>query len=170
MIVDELARCKASLLHQRDDTNHHIRLLLHERQVLFGLMSKNQEVLLRLKNAFDPLSISTPKDLDSDAINALNEVEKISLLGLAELNLNTGNVLNERLLGSKKCVPKGITEKSKYMDDNKQQLDTPAEEGLRQVCTFGQYICNKQDQICSNTYFSPLTLIILLYIDRLCLR
>ena len=138
MIVDELARCKASLLHQRDDTNHHIRLLLHERQVLFGLMSKNQEVLLRLKNAFDPLSISKPKDLDSNTINSLNEVEKISLLGLAELNLNTGNVLNERLLGSKECIPKGITEKSKYMeDDNKQQLDTPAEEGLRQVCIFG---------------------------------
>ena len=138
MIVDELARCKASLLHQRDDTNHHIRLLLHERQVLFGLMSKNQEVLLRLKNAFDPLSISKPKDLDSNTINSLNEVEKISLLGLAELNLNTGNVLNERLLGSKECIPKGITEKSKYIEDNnKQQLDTPAEEGLRQVCIFG---------------------------------
>merc|ERR1719367_788216 len=125
VIVDELARCKASLLHQRDDTNHHIRLLLHERQVLFGLISENQEVLLRLKNAFDQLSISKSKDLDSNAINSLNEVEKISVLGLAELNLNTGNVLNERLLGSKEYIPKGITEKSKYMEDiNKQQLDT----------------------------------------------
>ena len=147
MIVDELARCKASLLHQRDDTNHHIRLLLHERQVLFGLMSQNQKVLLRLKNAFDPLSISKPKDSDSHAINSLNDVEKISLLGLAELNLNTGNVLNERLLGSKECIPKGITEKPKYMEDNnKQQLDTPAEEGLRQVCIFDQYILYTQNR------------------------
>ena len=141
MIVDELARSKASLLHQRDDTNHHIRLLLHERQILFGLLSENQEILFRLKNAFDPLSVSKPRNSDSSAINSLNslsEVEKISILGLAELNLSTGNVLNERLLGSKEHIPKSITEKSKSVEQaNKLQLDTPAEEGLRQVNKIG---------------------------------
>ena len=137
VIVDELARWKASLLHQRDDTNHHIRLLLHERQVLFGLMSENQNVLHRLKNAFDPLSVATPRDSTKNAINAVdswNDIENISILGLAELNLNTGNVLNERLLGSKEHVPKSITDNTKLTEDyNKRQLDTPAEEGLRQV-------------------------------------
>ena len=137
VIVDELARWKASLLHQRDDTNHHIRLLLHERQVLFGLMSENQKVLHRLKNAFDPLSVGTPRDSTKNAINAVdswNDIENISILGLAELNLNTGNVLNERLLGSKEHVPKSITDNTKLTEDyNKRQLDTPAEEGLRQV-------------------------------------
>ena len=141
MIVDELARSKASLLHQRDDTNHHIRLLLHERQILFGLLSENQEILFRLNNAFDPLSVSKPRNLDSSAINSLSslsEVEKISILGLAELNLSTGNVLNERLLGSKEHIPKSIKEKSKSVEQaNKLQLDTPAEEGLRQVNKIG---------------------------------
>ena len=127
------------MLHQRDDTNHHVRLLLHERQVLFGLMKENQEVLFRLKNAFDPLSVAKPRDSSKTPINSIdswNDIEKISILGLAELNLNTGNVLNERLLGSKEHVPKGITEKSKEIEDHKLQLDTPAEEGLRQVSIF----------------------------------
>ena len=124
------------MLHQRDDTNHHVRLLLHERQVLFGLMKENQEVLFRLKNAFDPLSVAKPGDSSKKPINSWNDIEKISILGLAELNLNTGNVLNERLLGSKEHVPKDITEKSKEIEDHKLQLDTPAEEGLRQVSIF----------------------------------
>ena len=102
-------------------------------------MKENQEVLFRLKNAFDPLAVAKPRDSSKTPINSIdswNDIEKISILGLAELNLNTGNVLNERLLGSKEHVPKGINEKSKEIEDHKLQLDTPAEEGLRQVSIF----------------------------------
>ena len=139
VIVDELARCKAALLHRSDDTNHHIRLLLHERQMLFSWMLETQKALYRLNCAFDPLSVASTKDGQdkSDSTKSAGSwkrTECMSILGLAELNLNTGQNLQERLLGSKLECPKNVMENLKSPEELvKQQLDTPAEEGLRQV-------------------------------------
>lgn len=139
VIVDELARWKASLLQRSDDTNHHIRILLHERQMLFGLMSENQKVLSRLKGAFDPLSVVSTQDAQNNSNSTAmsdpscgNDI--MSILGLAEHNLNTGKILQERLLGNNENRPKDLNETTKLLEDlSKLQLDTPAEEGLRQV-------------------------------------
>merc|ERR1711910_28493 len=76
VIVDELARSKGILMQRNEDCDHYIRLMLHERNVLWNSMSQTQEVLARLKNAFDPLNTmenATSKD-----------VEAASLLGLAD--------------------------------------------------------------------------------------
>ena len=60
--------------------------------------------------------------------------DMMSILGLAEHNLNTGKILQERLLGNNKNRPKDLNETAKLLEDlSKLQLDTPAEEGLRQV-------------------------------------
>ena len=67
------------------------RLMMHERNVLWNSMLQTQEVLARLKNAFDPLNSmenATSKD-----------VEAASLLGLADLSLATVKDLKNRLLG-----------------------------------------------------------------------
>ena len=66
--------------------------MMHERNVLWNSMSQTQEVLARLKNAFDPLNTmenATSKD-----------VEAASLLGLADLSLATVKDLKNRLLGN----------------------------------------------------------------------
>ena len=135
--MDELARCKASLLHQSDDTNHYIRLLLHERQMLFGALFENQKVVSRLKRAFDPLSVTSPKDVPNTPFTITSDSwtgdQIMSVLGLAELNLDTSTKLQERLLGAENR-PKEITANVKSVEDlSSLQLDTPAEEGLRQV-------------------------------------
>ena len=138
VIVEELARCKGTLVQQSDDTNHHIRLLLHERQMLFGLLYENQRVLARLKTAFDPLSsvLSTqdPQNKGGVLEAVQSEYDAISILGLAELNLSTGKSLQNRLLGENENRPKELKITGKVLaDTSKLQLDTPAEEGLRQV-------------------------------------
>ena len=137
VIVEELARWKASLVQQSDDTNHHIRLLLHERQMLFGLLYENQRVLARLKTAFDPLSsvLSTQDPQNKGGVlEALpSENDVMSILGLAELNLTTGKSLENRLLGENENRPKEIKSGKVLTDTPKLQLDTPAEEGLRQI-------------------------------------
>lgn len=149
VIVDELARSKGTLLQRSDDTNHHIRLLLHERQLLFSMMLDNLRVVSRLKNAFDPLSVASLKDpsnksTDNITTNLLKENECISLLGLAEFNLNTGKILKERLLGNTENLPKELTENLKSSDELvKLQMDSPAEEGLRQVNTHFYRSCKK---------------------------
>ena len=78
-------------MQRSDDVDHYVRLLLHERHVLWSSMLETQEVLARLKNAFDPLNTmenATSKD-----------VEAASLLGLADLSLATVKDLKNRLLG-----------------------------------------------------------------------
>ena len=106
--------------------------------MLFGLLSENQKVLSRLKGAFDPLSVLPAQDSQNNS-NPTNLADSspgndmMSILGLAELNLNTGKNLQERLLGAKNR-PKDVKESAKILEDlSKLQLDTPAEEGLRQV-------------------------------------
>ena len=56
VIVDELARWKGTLMQRNDDCDHYIRLMLHERSVLWNSLSQTQEMLLKLKHAFDPLN------------------------------------------------------------------------------------------------------------------
>ncbi len=56
VIVDELARSKASLLHRAELTDHHVRLVLHEHTVLWQTMTDTYKMLARLRNAFDPLA------------------------------------------------------------------------------------------------------------------
>ena len=53
--MDELARWKGILMHRNDDSDHYIRLMLHERSVLWNSLSQTQEMLVKLKHAFDPL-------------------------------------------------------------------------------------------------------------------
>ena len=43
-------------MQRSDDCDHYIRLMLHERSVLWNSMSQTQEMLLKLKHAFDPLN------------------------------------------------------------------------------------------------------------------
>ena len=68
-----------------------IRLMLHERNVLWNSMLQSQEVLSRLKNAFDPLN--SMENAES------KNIEAASLLGLADLSLATVKDLKNRLLG-----------------------------------------------------------------------
>ena len=65
--------------------------MLHERNVLWNSMLQSQEVLARLKNAFDPLNSME----NSESKN----IEAASLLGLADLSLATVKDLKNRLLG-----------------------------------------------------------------------
>ena len=137
--MDDLARGKAALAHRSDDTNHHIRLLLHERQMQFSWMLETQKALYRLNCAFDPLSVASTKNTHNNSgsnksADSWNKTDCLSILGLAELNLNTGKNLQERLLGGKGECPKDVIEILKSPEElAKLQLDTPAEEGLRQV-------------------------------------
>ena len=115
VIVDELAHWKATLLQRNDDVGHHVRLLLHERSLLWDNMNRNLDVMNHLKAAFDPLSTQKEK-----------EQQVCSVLGLAELSLKTANELKERLIGNDQrlqSVPLGLREK----------MDSPAEEGLREL-------------------------------------
>ena len=68
------------------------RLMLHERNVLWNSMLQSQEVLARLKNAFDPLN--SMENVES------KNIEAASLLGLADLSLATVKDLKNRLLGN----------------------------------------------------------------------
>ena len=78
-------------MQRNDECDHYIRLMLHERNVLWSSMLETQEVLARLKNAFDPLN--TMENATS------KNVEAASLLGLADLSLATVKDLKNRLLG-----------------------------------------------------------------------
>jgi len=113
VIVDELARWKGSLIQRNDEVDHHIRLLLHERSVLWEAMKANYQVLSQVRAAFDPLS------------TAPVEPEVVSVLGLADLTLKAGRDLKERLMTDKKAAkPVQVT-----------QMDTPAEGGLRDLAS-----------------------------------
>ena len=120
VIVDELARWKATLLQRSEDCDHYTRLLVHEHTVLWKTMIKTQEVLSRLKNAFDPLN--TMENATS------REIEAASLLGLADLSLNTVQDLKSRLLGTTQL--KTYETKAVRLPA---MLDTPAEEGLKNI-------------------------------------
>lgn len=120
VIVDELARWKGMLMHRNEDCDHYIRLMLHERNVLWNSMLQSQEVLSRLKNAFDPLN--SMENAES------KNIEAASLLGLADLSLATVKDLKNRLLGTTQL--KTYESKLVKLPD---QLETPAEEGLHHI-------------------------------------
>lgn len=120
VIVDELARWKGILMQRSDDCDHYIRLMLHERSVLWNSMSQTQEMLLKLKHAFDPLN--------SMENSISKEVEAASILGLVDLSLGTVQDLRDRLLGTTQL--KTYNSKEVILPN---QLDTPAEEGLKNL-------------------------------------
>jgi hypothetical protein len=105
----------------------------------FSWMLETQKALYRLNCAFDPLSVASTKNTHNNlgsnkSADSWNKTDCLSILGLAELNLNTGKNLQERLLGGKGECPKDVIEILKSPEElAKLQLDTPAEEGLRQV-------------------------------------
>ena len=71
MIVDELARWKASLLHTTEAYEHHVRLTLHEHSDLWKSLGDIYAILSKLQVAFDPLLAKSEKQ----------DVEATSLLG-----------------------------------------------------------------------------------------
>ena len=62
MIVDELARWKASLLHTTECYEHHVRLALHEHSDLWSSLIEIYTIMSRLQLAFDPLLLSKKED------------------------------------------------------------------------------------------------------------
>ena len=127
MIVDELARWKASLLHRSEESEHHIRLLQHEHSVLWTSLTEAYELLCRLNAAFDPLAVRAAP------------AEGASLLGLADHVLETGKRLRERLMGQgddDAGKRRGSIKEGNTTITSIKQLDTPAEEGLKMVRIF----------------------------------
>jgi len=120
VIVDELARWKGTLMQRNDDCDHYIRLMLHEHSVLWNSLSQTQEMLLKLKHAFDPLN--------SMENTISKEIEAASILGISDLSLATVQDLRDRLLGTTQLK----TYHSKEVSLPK-QLDTPAEEGMKNL-------------------------------------
>ncbi len=119
VIVDELARWKANLLHRSEEYDHHIRLLLHEHSVLWTSLANSFVVLSRLQAAFDPLSSSSSP----------SSSEAASLLGMAEHTLALVKTLKDRLVGEKQIKTK----------DNvlvPEKIDTPSEENLKAVSSY----------------------------------
>ena len=55
VIVDELARWKVNLLQRQEDVDRHVRLLLHERAILWDTLNSSADTLANIKAAFDPL-------------------------------------------------------------------------------------------------------------------
>jgi len=117
VIVDELARWKVNLLQRQDDVDHHVRLLLHERAILWDTLNSTADTLANIKAAFDPLGTQTPEG---------GQEEVASVLGLAELSQKMAGELKERLLSDKKGVQ---LEK----EVKRSKIDTPAEGGLRDI-------------------------------------
>jgi len=131
VIVDELARWKACLLQRSDDFDHHVRLLLHERSVLWNSLDQNLDALAQLKSAFDPLSSLVASDGEKDKV--------YSVLGLADKSLETATQLKERLLGTSgssadqphKAAKLRLPRQSQKSD--REQIGTPAEDGLKEL-------------------------------------
>ena len=61
VIVDELARWKVNLLQRQEDVDRHVRLLLHERAILWDTLNSSADTLANIKAAFDPLGTQVCK-------------------------------------------------------------------------------------------------------------
>lgn len=83
MIVDELARWKGMLLQQRSDTDHYVRLLFHERNVLWTNLIEVNSILESLKNAFDPLGVLSSGESSSKKVTP-KSAEAASVIGMAD--------------------------------------------------------------------------------------
>jgi len=120
VIVDELARSKVSLVGRSDEYDHHLRLLLHERSILWQTLDQSCTILNQIKAAFDPLAQPESGD-DDDGSGAA-----ASVLGLADATLESGRALRDRLVTGKRDIATELTVK-------RIQIDTPAESGLREL-------------------------------------
>ena len=124
VIVDELARWKANLIHRNDEYEHNLRLLFHEQSVMWSALEETFTTLANLRSAFDPLSPSTaPRDV-------------ASITGLTDLTLKVALELKTRLMGETKLkeFKKGKSvSKTHARTSLPKQIDTPAEEALKQV-------------------------------------
>ena len=116
VIVDELARWKAGLMQHNEEFSHNVRLALHEHHVLWDTQLKTYLTLKQLKSAFDPLA----KDP--------GPAEKASILGLADHTQKLANELTERLIKEG-----GVRDVSEDKSQALHPMDTPAEEGLKEV-------------------------------------
>jgi hypothetical protein len=131
VIVDELARSKAGLLHRSEQYDHQVRLLQHEHHVMWNTLADTNSLLSRLKSAFDPLTVLPEPDSDF-----------ASLLGLSDRCLAMTEALRERLIGSDERATgikiddrKGYAAGGRTKEKEPMLIDTPAEEGLKEVCT-----------------------------------
>jgi len=133
VIIDELARSKASLQHRGEQYEHQVRLLQHEHSVLWRSLADTNAVLSRLKSAFDPLTV-LPEPFS----------EVASVLGLAENCRGMAEALRERLVGSKAAVDlktaSPLRERVASSGGTPVQIDTPAEEGLRELLAAGSSV------------------------------
>ena len=123
--------CLNPLQHRGEQYEHQVRLLQHEHSVLWRSLADTNAVLTRLKSAFDPLTV-LPEPSS----------EVASVLGLAENCRGMAEALKERLVGSKASVDlktasiKGDADRV-ASGRTPVQIDTPAEEGLRELLAAG---------------------------------
>ena len=110
-----------------------MRLLQHEHSVLWRSLADTNAVLSRLKSAFDPLTV-LPEPFS----------EVTSVLGLAENCRGMAEALRERLVGSKAAVDlktaSPLRERVASSGGTPVQIDTPAEEGLRELLAAGSSV------------------------------
>ncbi|TRY67574.1 hypothetical protein TCAL_07826 [Tigriopus californicus] len=117
VIVDELARWKAGLIHHSDEYNHGVRVLLQEHALLWDSLMKTYGLLSRLKTAFDPLKKPpTPP-------------ECVSLNGLADYSLKCAQELRERLIGQNDLKTEDLNGEPLMP----KQLNTLGEEKLKEI-------------------------------------
>ena len=103
-------------MQHNEEFSHNVRLALHEHHVLWDTQLKTYLTLKQLKSAFDPLA----KDP--------GPAEKASILGLADHTQKLANELTERLIKEG-----GIRDVSEDKGHSLHPMDTPAEEGLKEV-------------------------------------
>lgn len=127
VIVDELARWKAGLIQHNEEFSHNARLALHEHHVLWDTQMKTYLTLNKLKSAFDPLS----KDP--------GPAEKASLLGLADHTQKLASELKDRLI-KEGGIKEDLSERSLTL----LPMDTPAEEGLKEI--LGRPLSDKDNE------------------------
>ena len=126
--------CLNPLQHRGEQYEHQVRLLQHEHSVLWRSLADTNAVLTRLKSAFDPLTV-LPEPSS----------EVASVLGLAENCRGMAEALKERLVGSKASVDlktasiKGDADRV-ASGRTPVQIDTPAEEGLRELLAAGSSV------------------------------
>ena len=116
LIVDDLARWKANLLHSQGEYEHGVRILLHEHCVLWNSLMESYTTLAQIQKAFEPLN-DDPKP-----------AEAASFLGLANHTFRLAQKLRDRLLKDIKSNEKSRTDIVKPS-----QIQSPAEEKLLEV-------------------------------------
>ncbi|CAB4054171.1 unnamed protein product [Lepeophtheirus salmonis] len=112
LLVDDLARWKASLVQINQDYEHTARVLLHEHSVLWNILSESLNVLTDLNDAFDPLD------------ETFKPAEAASLLGISDYVLNLSKILKKRLMKDLKSSESNCKAIKPY------KIKTPAEEKI----------------------------------------